>query len=116
MKNPHFFIFLLGVSRLALAFGPMSEGMGSRIPIKCRFSFFRNEKSVIHRRNLLLCFSSHHRPPSPAPPSRSGSAAIVLFIRMPKGTHGAYIAKVAHNEEEKEFLLQKRILISDNQG
>ena len=31
----------------------------------------------------------------------------MLFIRVPKGTHGAYIAKVAHNEEEKEFLLQK---------
>ena len=69
MKNTHFFIFLLGVSRLALAFGPMSEGMGSRILIKCRFSFFGNEKSVIRRRNLLLCFArftgSHHRPRLP---------------------------------------------------
>ena len=30
-----------------------------------------------------------------------------LFIRVPEGTHGAYIAHEAHNELEKEFLLQK---------
>lgn len=37
----------------------------------------------------------------------SGDNRAELFIRVPKGTHGAYIAKVAHNELEKEFLLQK---------
>jgi uncharacterized protein with gpF-like domain len=30
-----------------------------------------------------------------------------LFIHVPKGTHGAYIADVSHNGFEKEFLLQR---------
>jgi len=36
-----------------------------------------------------------------------GETQAELFIKVPEGTHGAYIAKQAHNEEEKEFLLQK---------
>lgn len=36
-----------------------------------------------------------------------GESQAELFIRVPKGTHGAYIAKQAHNENEKEFLLQR---------
>ena len=36
-----------------------------------------------------------------------GESQAELFIRVPKGTHGAYIAKEAHNEQEKEFLLQR---------
>lgn len=29
-----------------------------------------------------------------------------LFIKIPPGTHGAYIAQQSHIEREKEFLLQ----------
>lgn len=36
-----------------------------------------------------------------------GETQAELFIRVPKGTHGAYIAQEAHNELEKEFLLQR---------
>lgn len=36
-----------------------------------------------------------------------GESQAELFIKVPKGTHGAYIAHEAHNELEKEFLLQK---------
>lgn len=36
-----------------------------------------------------------------------GETQAELFIRIPKGTHGAYIAQEAHNELEKEFLLQR---------
>ena len=36
-----------------------------------------------------------------------GESQAELFIKVPKGTHGAYIESVAHNEAEKEFLLQK---------
>ena len=36
-----------------------------------------------------------------------GESQAELFIKVPKGTHGAYIAKQAHNENEKEFLLQR---------
>lgn len=36
-----------------------------------------------------------------------GKGNAELFIRVPKGTHGAYIELQAHNEQEKEFLLQK---------
>lgn len=38
--------------------------------------------------------------------SGSGYNQAELFIHVPEGTHGAYIAKEAHNEMEKEFLLQ----------
>lgn len=38
--------------------------------------------------------------------SGSGKSSAELFIRAPKGTHGAYIKSVAHNEAEDEFLLQ----------
>ena len=33
-----------------------------------------------------------------------------VFIKVPKGTHGAYIAYEAHNELEIDFLLQKGYL------
>lgn len=36
-----------------------------------------------------------------------GASQAELFIKVPKGTHGAYIAQLAHNELEKEFLLQR---------
>ena len=36
-----------------------------------------------------------------------GESQCELFIRVPQGTHGAYIAQEAHNESEKEFLLQR---------
>lgn len=39
--------------------------------------------------------------------SGAGKGNAELFIRVPKGTHGAYIAHEAFNEEEKEFLLQR---------
>lgn len=39
-----------------------------------------------------------------------GQSQAELFIKVPKGTHGAYIAHEAHNELEKEFLLQKGYL------
>lgn len=35
-----------------------------------------------------------------------GESQAELFIRVPKGTHGAYIGNQAYNEMEKEFLLQ----------
>ena len=38
--------------------------------------------------------------------SGAGLNQAELFIKVPQGTHGAYIAKEAHNELEKEFLLQ----------
>lgn len=39
--------------------------------------------------------------------SGAGASQAELFIKVPKGTHGAYIAQLAHNELEKEFLLQR---------
>ena len=36
-----------------------------------------------------------------------GATQAELFIKVPTGTHGAYIAQEAHNELEKEFLLQR---------
>ena len=38
--------------------------------------------------------------------SGAGESQAELFIKVPQGTHGAYIATEAHNEMEKEFLLQ----------
>lgn len=35
-----------------------------------------------------------------------GASQAELFIRVPKGTHGAYLKEIAHNELEDEFLLQ----------
>lgn len=37
----------------------------------------------------------------------SGKGNAELFIHVPKGVHGAYIANEAHNDLEKEFLLQR---------
>ncbi len=37
----------------------------------------------------------------------AGANQAELFIKVPKGTHGAYIAQEAHNELEREFLLQR---------
>ena len=39
--------------------------------------------------------------------SAFGDNNATLYIKVPKGTHGAYIESVAHNEPEMEFLLQK---------
>lgn len=39
--------------------------------------------------------------------SGKGEGNAKLYIRVPKGTHGAYIQSVAYNENEKELLLQK---------
>lgn len=39
--------------------------------------------------------------------SGAGENQAELFIKVPKGAHGAYIAHEAHNEFEKEFLLQR---------
>lgn len=39
--------------------------------------------------------------------SAFGDNNATLYIKVPKGTHGAYIESVAHNEPEREFLLQK---------
>ena len=36
-----------------------------------------------------------------------GATQCELFIKVPVGTHGAYIAQEAHNELEREFLLQR---------
>lgn len=36
-----------------------------------------------------------------------GETQAELFIRVPKGTHGAYIAQESHNEFERELLLQR---------
>jgi len=36
-----------------------------------------------------------------------GATQCELFIKVPTGTHGAYIAQEAHNELEREFLLQR---------
>ena len=43
--------------------------------------------------------------------SGAGKGNAELFIRVPKGTHGAYIAHEAFNEEEKEFLLQRGVFL-----
>lgn len=37
----------------------------------------------------------------------SGLDNAKLFVKVPKGTHGAYIGSIAHNEDEFELLLQK---------
>ena len=36
-----------------------------------------------------------------------GATQCELFIKVPVGTHGAYIAQEAHNEFERELLLQR---------
>ena len=39
--------------------------------------------------------------------SGCGTDRAELYIRIPEGTHAAYIEKVAHNDLEKELLLQR---------
>ncbi|MEG1525693.1 MAG: ADP-ribosyltransferase [Clostridia bacterium] len=38
-----------------------------------------------------------------------------MYISIPKGTHGAYIADISHAENEKELLLQagQRFVVRD---
>ena len=83
------------------------RGTGIRHILDGMPSGWRNDLSLLNGKEFKDAGFTATSPSSNGGFSGCGENNAELFIRVPKGTHGAYIGEVARAENEKEFLLQK---------
>lgn len=83
------------------------RGTGVRHILDGMPSGWRNDLSLLNGKEFKDAGFTATSPSSNGGFSGCGENNAELFIRVPKGTHGAYIGEVARAENEKEFLLQK---------
>lgn len=83
------------------------RGTGIRHILDGAPSGWRNDLSLLNGKEFRDAGFTATSPSSSGGFSGCGENNAELFIRVPKGTHGAYIGEVARAENEKEFLLQK---------
>lgn len=83
------------------------RGTGIRHILDGMPSGWRNNLSLLNGKEFKDAGFTATSPSSNGGFSGCGENNAELFIRIPKGTHGAYIGEVARAENEKEFLLQK---------
>lgn len=83
------------------------RGTGIRHILDGMPSGWRNDLSLLNGKEFKDAGFTATSPSSNGGFSGCGENNAELFIRVPKGTHGAYIGEVARAKNEKEFLLQK---------